>query len=97
MTLPRSLKPTGLLAPLKFGQALAKSLQIVNGAECVIGFGGYVSAPIYLAAAMRRIPFVIHEANAIPGWANRFGAFLGGAMAVGKSVKTGKFRSAEVV
>ena len=97
VTLPRSLKPAGLLAPLKFGQALAKSLQIVNGAECVIGFGGYVSAPIYLAAAMRRIPFVIHEANAIPGWANKFGAFLGGAMAVGKSVKTGKFKVAEVV
>jgi UDP-N-acetylglucosamine--N-acetylmuramyl-(pentapeptide) pyrophosphoryl-undecaprenol N-acetylglucosamine transferase len=46
---------------------------------------------------MRRIPFVIHEANAIPGWANKFGAFLGGAMAVGKSVKTGKFKAAEVV
>ena len=97
VTLPRSLKPAGLLAPLKFGQALSKSLQIVNGAECVVGFGGYVSAPIYLAAAMRRIPFVIHEANAIPGWANKFGAFLGGAMAVGKSVKTGKFKAAEVV
>lgn len=97
VTLPRSLKPAGLLAPLKFGQALSKSLQIVNGAECVIGFGGYVSAPIYLAAAMRRIPFVIHEANAIPGWANKFGAFLGGAMAVGKSAKTGKFKAAEVV
>ena len=97
VTLPRSLNPVGLLAPFRFGQALSKSLQIVNGAECVIGFGGYVSAPIYLAAAMRRIPFVIHEANAIPGWANKFGAFLGGAMAVGKSVKTGKFKSAEVV
>jgi UDP-N-acetylglucosamine--N-acetylmuramyl-(pentapeptide) pyrophosphoryl-undecaprenol N-acetylglucosamine transferase len=97
VTLPRSLNPVGLLAPLRFGQALSKSLQIVNGAECVIGFGGYVSAPIYLAAAMRRIPFVIHEANAIPGWANKFGAFLGGAMAVGKSVKAGKFKSAEVV
>jgi len=97
VTLPRSLNPVGLLAPFRFGQALTKSLQIVNGAECVIGFGGYVSAPIYLAAAMRRIPFVIHEANAIPGWANKFGAFLGGAMAVGKSVKSGKFKGAEVV
>jgi len=97
VTLPRSLSLVGLLAPLRFGQALAKSIQIVNGADCVIGFGGYVSAPIYLAAALRRIPFVIHEANAIPGWANKFGAFLGGAMAVGKPVKTGKFRSAEVV
>jgi UDP-N-acetylglucosamine--N-acetylmuramyl-(pentapeptide) pyrophosphoryl-undecaprenol N-acetylglucosamine transferase len=97
VTLPRSLNPVGLLAPFRFGQALTKSLQIVKGAECVIGFGGYVSAPIYLAAAMRRIPFVIHEANAIPGWANKFGAFLGGAMAVGKSVKSGKFKGAEVV
>jgi len=97
VTLPRSLSPAGLLAPLRFGQALSKSLQIVNGAECVIGFGGYVSAPIYLAAALRRIPFVIHEANTIPGWANKYGAFLGGAMAVGKPVKAGKFKSAEVV
>ncbi len=97
VTLPRSLNPAGLLAPLRFAQALSRSLQIVNGADCVVGFGGYVSAPIYLAAALRRIEFVIHEANAIPGWANKFGAFLGGAMAVGKSVKTGKFKGAEVV
>ncbi|MCX6456792.1 MAG: UDP-N-acetylglucosamine--N-acetylmuramyl-(pentapeptide) pyrophosphoryl-undecaprenol N-acetylglucosamine transferase [Actinobacteria bacterium] len=97
VTLPRALSPAGLSAPIRFGQALARSLQIVNGADCVIGFGGYVSAPIYFAAAIRRIPFVIHEANAIPGWANKFGAFLGGAMAVGKPVKAGKFRNAEVV
>jgi UDP-N-acetylglucosamine--N-acetylmuramyl-(pentapeptide) pyrophosphoryl-undecaprenol N-acetylglucosamine transferase len=97
VTLPRSLSPSGLLAPLHFGQSLFKSLQIVKGADCVIGFGGYVSAPVYLAAALRRTPFVVHEANAIPGWANKFGAFLGGAMAVGKSVKAGKFRKAEVV
>jgi UDP-N-acetylglucosamine--N-acetylmuramyl-(pentapeptide) pyrophosphoryl-undecaprenol N-acetylglucosamine transferase len=97
VTLPRSLSLAGFLAPLRFGQALSKSMQIVKGADCVIGFGGYVSAPVYLAAALRRIPFVMHEANAIPGWANKFGAFLGGAMAVGKSVKAGKFRNAEVV
>jgi len=97
VTLPRSFSLAGLLAPIRFGQALSSSLQIVNGAECVIGFGGYVCAPIYLAAALRRIPFVMHEANAIPGWANKFGALLGGAMAVGKPVKSGKFRKAEVV
>ena len=97
VTLPRSISFALLTAPLKFGQALTRSLKIVSGADCVIGFGGYVSAPIYLAAAIRRIPFVIHEANAIPGWANKFGAYLGGAMAVGKPVKSGKFKSAEVV
>jgi len=97
VTLPRSLSPAMLLAPIKFGQALIKSLQIVRDADCIIGFGGYVSAPIYLAAAIRRTPFVVHEANAIPGWANKLGAYLGGALAVGKPVKIGRFKSAEVV
>jgi len=97
VTMPRSLSPAGLLAPFRFAQALSRSLQLVNGADCVIGFGGYVSAPTYLAAALRRVPFVVHEANAIPGWANRFGALLGGALAVGKPVKAGRFRKAEVV
>lgn len=97
VTLPRSFSFDAFFAPIRFGQALSSSLKIVDGAECVIGFGGYVSAPIYLAAALRRIPFVIHEANAIPGWANKFGALLGGAMAVGKPVLTGKFKGAEVV
>ena len=97
VTLPRSLTPAILLAPIKFGQALMKSHRIIRDADCVIGFGGYVSAPIYLASAIRRTPFVVHEANAIPGWANKLGAFLGGAMAVGKPVKSGKFKQAEVV
>jgi UDP-N-acetylglucosamine--N-acetylmuramyl-(pentapeptide) pyrophosphoryl-undecaprenol N-acetylglucosamine transferase len=97
VTLPRSLSPRALLAPIKFGQALMKSQQIIRNADCIIGFGGYVSAPIYLAAAIRRTPFVVHEANAIPGWANKLGAFLGGAMAVGKPVKSGKFKNADVV
>ena len=97
VTLPRSLSFNGLAAPLRFIQALKRSIEIVSGADCVIGFGGYVSAPIYLAARIKGIPFVIHEANAIPGWANKFGAFLGGAMAAGKPVATGKFKNAEVV
>lgn len=44
------------------------------GAQVVIGFGGYVAAPAYLAARRRGVPVVIHEANARPGLANRLGA-----------------------
>lgn len=44
------------------------------GAEVVVGFGGYVSTPAYLAARRRKIPVVVHEANARPGLANRLGA-----------------------
>ena len=42
--------------------------------EVVVGFGGYVSTPAYLAARRRRIPIVVHEQNASPGLANRLGA-----------------------
>ena len=44
------------------------------GAQVVIGFGGYVATPAYLAARRRGIPVVVHEANARPGLANRLGA-----------------------
>ena len=40
------------------------------------GFGGYVAVPAYLAARRRRIPIVVHEANARPGLANRVAARL---------------------
>jgi UDP-N-acetylglucosamine--N-acetylmuramyl-(pentapeptide) pyrophosphoryl-undecaprenol N-acetylglucosamine transferase len=45
-----------------------------TGAEVVVGFGGYVSTPAYLAARRRGVPVVIHEQNARPGLANRLGA-----------------------
>jgi UDP-N-acetylglucosamine--N-acetylmuramyl-(pentapeptide) pyrophosphoryl-undecaprenol N-acetylglucosamine transferase len=43
-------------------------------AEIVVGFGGYVAMPAYLAARRRDLPIVVHEANARPGVANRFAA-----------------------
>lgn len=42
--------------------------------DVVVGVGGYVCTPVYLAAARRGLPVVIHEANARPGLANRVGA-----------------------
>ncbi len=42
--------------------------------DVVVGFGGYVSVPAYLAARKRRLPLVVHEGNALPGIANRLGA-----------------------
>ncbi len=45
-------------------------------ASVVVGFGGYVAAPAYLAARRLRVPIVVHEANARAGWANRMGARL---------------------
>ncbi|MEO3938637.1 undecaprenyldiphospho-muramoylpentapeptide beta-N-acetylglucosaminyltransferase [Dermatophilaceae bacterium Soc4.6] len=47
-----------------------------SGAQVVVGFGGYVSTPAYLAARRRRIPIVVHEQNSTAGLANRVGARL---------------------
>jgi UDP-N-acetylglucosamine--N-acetylmuramyl-(pentapeptide) pyrophosphoryl-undecaprenol N-acetylglucosamine transferase len=39
--------------------------------DVVVGFGGYVSLPLGLAAALGGVPLVLHEQNSIPGLANR--------------------------
>src|SRR5690606_22687541 len=44
--------------------------------DVVVGFGGYVSVPAYLAARTRRLPLVVHEGNALAGIANKLGARL---------------------
>ena len=53
-----------------------------TGAEVVVGFGGYVSTPAYLAARRRRTPVVVHEQNARPGLANRLGARMAARVGV---------------
>ncbi|MEV4311357.1 undecaprenyldiphospho-muramoylpentapeptide beta-N-acetylglucosaminyltransferase [Actinocrispum sp. NPDC049592] len=47
-----------------------------NEAHVAVGMGGYTSAPLVLAARMAGLPSVIHDANAVPGRANRFSARL---------------------
>jgi UDP-N-acetylglucosamine--N-acetylmuramyl-(pentapeptide) pyrophosphoryl-undecaprenol N-acetylglucosamine transferase len=71
--LPRKFNLSSLLWPYRFIFSIFQALKIVRGADLLIGFGGYVSAPCYLAAKLRRVPIFIHEANAIPGWANKLG------------------------
>lgn len=39
--------------------------------QVVVGTGGYVSVPPVAAAALLRVPTVIHEQNSVPGRANR--------------------------
>lgn len=53
-----------------------------NKIDVVVGFGGYASAPAYRAAKALGIPFVVHEANALPGYANRIGANSASAVGV---------------
>jgi UDP-N-acetylglucosamine--N-acetylmuramyl-(pentapeptide) pyrophosphoryl-undecaprenol N-acetylglucosamine transferase len=48
----------------------------------VLGVGGYSSGPVLLAAWLRRVPTIIHEANAFPGLTNRLVAKFVTAVAV---------------
>ncbi len=74
--LPR--KPSGdlLRLPRNLRAAVAAAEEAIErtGAQVVVGFGGYVSTPAYLAARRRHVPVVVHEQNARPGLANRLGA-----------------------
>lgn len=56
--------------PVSFWQ----SLRIISDfqPDIVYGVGGYASGPVLLMAAFRDIPIVIHEPNAVPGFANRW-------------------------
>ena len=74
--LPRRPSVDLVRLPRRMATAVAQAGRILDAqqATVVVGVGGYVCTPVYLAAARRRIPVVIHEANAKPGLANRVGA-----------------------
>ena len=99
VTIPRvriSRKPSlsWLRIPFDLIASVLSSVKVVKKADVLIGFGGYVSAPAYLAAAISRTPIVIHEANAKPGWANRLGARFTPHLAVAHPVDQGPFAEA---
>lgn len=104
--LPR--KPSGDLVrlPLRVRRAVRQTRSVLDDvdADVIVGFGGYVALPAYLAARgrravpgrrRRRVPVVIHEANASAGWANRVGARS--AQRVLSAVEHPGLRHAEVV
>ncbi len=74
--MPRRPGPDLLKLPWRLVKAVRESRRILRDAhaDALIGFGGYVSIPAYLAARSLGVPVVIHEANKIPGIANRIGA-----------------------
>jgi len=75
---PRRLNRQALTFPARFNAAVTGVSDLIRsrGVDVVVGFGGFVSTPAYLAARRRGVPIVIHEANAKPGLANRLGALF---------------------
>ncbi len=76
--LPRRLNRDLLAVPARLRAAVRAAGEVLDrtDAQVVVGFGGYVATPAYLAARRRRLPIVVHEANAGAGVANRLAARL---------------------
>jgi UDP-N-acetylglucosamine--N-acetylmuramyl-(pentapeptide) pyrophosphoryl-undecaprenol N-acetylglucosamine transferase len=65
-----------LRLPGRLAAAVSQAGKILDDAQAdvLVGVGGYVCTPLYLAARRRKIPIVIHEANTRAGLANKVGA-----------------------
>lgn len=68
-------RPLSLVAALVIiGVSALRAIGLVRRfrPDVVLGFGGYVSIPVGIAAVLCRVPLVLHEQNSVPGLANRF-------------------------
>jgi len=76
--LPRKPSVDLLRVPTRLKGAVSATLEVIDRVrpDVIVGFGGYVSMPAYVAARRRKIPLVVHEGNALPGLANKLGARL---------------------
>lgn len=100
--LPRSVNSDLLRTPGRMWRAARAAGRILDevDAQVVVGFGGYVSVPAYLAAWRRELPTVIHEVNVPPGVANRLGAMTTPHLAAGfphQRTQARSLRNARVV
>ena len=72
--LSRRLNPAGIkknLYAIKcVVNAVSKCKKIIRdfNADVVVGTGGYASFPALLAGSQLKVPTIVHEANAVPGW-----------------------------
>ena len=96
VAIARKLSPSLLKVPFQLLASISATRSILKDVDCAVGFGGYVSGPLYLAAFLTRTPFLIHEQNAHPGWANRMGARLTKNVALSFPVRNREFSKAEL-
>lgn len=72
---PFSLRPARLFHFLSTqAKSVVSSIRLIKRLQpdLVIGFGGFSSAGISVAAFLKKLPFVLHESNRVPGRAVRF-------------------------
>lgn len=94
---PRRPNLKALIFPFRFLSLVQKVKSYIrqHSIDVVVGFGGYVSAPAYLAAKQLKVPVVIHEGNALAGIANKFGNRF--AAAAGKAFRSSDLANSDFV
>ncbi|GAB3265693.1 undecaprenyldiphospho-muramoylpentapeptide beta-N-acetylglucosaminyltransferase [Nocardioides dilutus] len=82
--LPRRVGGDLVKVPARLRHAVRETRAVLDRVrpDVVVGYGGYVSVPAYLAARRARLPIVVHEQNALPGLGNRLGARFARRVAV---------------
>ncbi|KQW53862.1 UDP-N-acetylglucosamine--N-acetylmuramyl-(pentapeptide) pyrophosphoryl-undecaprenol N-acetylglucosamine transferase [Nocardioides sp. Root1257] len=82
--LPRKPNADLVKVPVRLRAAVKETLAVFDRVrpDVVVGYGGYVSMPAYLAARRRKLPLLVHEQNAVPGLANKVGARVAQRVAV---------------
>ncbi|GAA1144427.1 undecaprenyldiphospho-muramoylpentapeptide beta-N-acetylglucosaminyltransferase [Nocardioides aquiterrae] len=95
--LPRKPNADFFKVPARLRAAVRETRAVLDRVrpDVVVGYGGYVSMPLYLAVRKGQVPLVIHEQNAVPGLANRAGARFARRVAV--SFPDTPLRNAEYV
>ena len=73
---PRKLDAQAIAFTPKFLKSIKMARRFMkhNKTDVVIGFGGYASAPAYLAAKSLGLHVIVHEANSTAGLANKLGS-----------------------
>lgn len=66
--------PSLLKIPVGFFQAMQLLTKLKP--DVVISFGGYISLPVIAAAAVRRLPIIIHEQTLEAGLANKIAGYV---------------------
>jgi len=80
------------LAHLLWGAVYSFFLVLLERPRIVIGFGGYLSAPLIVAGCILRLPTLIHEQNVYPGRANLILAHIADRVALSFAASKGYFR-----
>lgn len=93
MAWSRTLSPLTLKLPWVLGRAVGQVRRLIATRRVIaaVGFGGYTSVPLAVAARLTGIPLVVHEQNAVVGLANRLAGRIAAAVAVSFPQTAGDF------